>query len=165
MKSLVDLVTVIENNEECVLLEIKENSRMDLIKLGCFNGNEEMIRYTKGKNHTITIFEKDKQPYSWDFGESGYTLVSKQEDKIRRLVCDCIECDLDIYCGANKNLIKKSILGYGERKIRHEIELIYSSDHINVHKDGEFYRNFSDYDTAKKHFKDRNYEMKFIRKT
>lgn len=165
MKSLVDLVIVIENNEECVLLEIKENSRMDLIKLGCFNGNEEMIRYTKGKDHTITIFEKDKQPYSWDFGESGYTLVSKQEDKIRRLVCECIECDLDIYCGANKNLIKKSILGYGERKIRHEIELIYSSDHINVHKDGEFYRNFSDYDTAKKHFKDRNYEMKFIRKT
>ena len=45
------MVDIIENNENCVVLEVKDNKKMDLIKLGCFDGDEELIRLTKGKKH------------------------------------------------------------------------------------------------------------------
>lgn len=56
MKTLADYVEIIENNMECVILKVKPDSRMALIALGCFNGNEEMIRLTKGETQTCTLF-------------------------------------------------------------------------------------------------------------
>ena len=106
-KKLCDLVEIEENNMDCVLLKVKDNSIMDLIKLGCFEGDEKLIRITKGSNHTITIFN-DKGNYSWDYGTSGYTLVSKSMHKKRDLIAECIENDFDIYIGEDKELSRKS---------------------------------------------------------
>jgi len=50
------LVDIIENNEECVILKVKDNKTLDLIKLGYFDGNEELIRLTKGELHVISFF-------------------------------------------------------------------------------------------------------------
>lgn len=99
MKQLIDLVEVAENNENCVLLKVKDNMKMQLINLGVFNGNEEFFRYTKGRNHTITVFKKDGSSYSWDFGEDGYTLATEKLNRQRRIIVKCIEKDLNIYCG------------------------------------------------------------------
>ena len=49
------LVDIIENNENCVILKVKDDKKLELIKLGYFDGNEEMIRLTKGKDHTCKI--------------------------------------------------------------------------------------------------------------
>lgn len=57
------LVDIIENNENCVILKVKDNKNLELIKLGYFDGNEEMMRLTKGKDHTCTIFKKIKNHF------------------------------------------------------------------------------------------------------
>ena len=112
MKKLIDLVKIIENNEECVILKVNKNAKIDLIKTGYFDGNEELIRYTKGRNHQITIFYDNNSTFSWGFGESGYTLVSEKVDRMKSLIVDCIENDMNIYCGKDLKLIKESIEKY-----------------------------------------------------
>ena len=74
MKTLADYVEIIENNMECVILKVKPDSRMALIALGCFNGNEEMIRLTKGETQTCTLFYKDGGISSWSWGAGGIPL-------------------------------------------------------------------------------------------
>ena len=74
------LVDVVVNNEECVVLKVKEGKEIDLIATGCFNGDETMLRLTKGANHTATVF-RGKESFSWNWGVSGYTMVSDQISK------------------------------------------------------------------------------------
>lgn len=93
--SLKNLVNVFENNANCVILEVKPNSFKELIKLGCFSGNETMIRLTKGKEHTCTIWEGTSN-YSWHWGESGYTMVSHGMNQKRNLIVETITKDFGI---------------------------------------------------------------------
>lgn len=172
MSNLVDLVEVINNDMDNVLLKVKDNVSLDLIKLG-FNGNETMIRYTKGRNHTITIWEENnKVRISFDFGASGWTLISNIVEKQKQKIVDCIECYLGIYCGENLKLRRSSILNYN-KNIPHEVQMMYwdkeKGTNITVHKDGEFYRAFTSIIEAVSHFEDLGYsvffEEKYIAKT
>ena len=157
-KRLCDLVEIEENNMECVLLKVKEGSRLDLIKLGCFNGDERLIRLTKGRHHTYTIFD-EKSSFSWYYGESGYTIVSKQRDEMRFLIDDCIKNDFNIYIGTNPELIKKSLsihcLADTYSRVD-QIESMYWEGEKNkdvvVHKNGEFFKAFKGVNEAKKYF-------------
>lgn len=164
-KRLCDLVEIEENNMDCVLLKVKEDSRLSLIKLGCFKGDEKLIRVTKGKNHTYTIFTSDNE-YSWEYGERGYTIVSENMKKKRFLINDCIENDFDIYIGSNKELIEKSLSIHcieDTYKNENDIKIMYWEDEQNervvVHKNGEFFREFSSKEDAKKFFKDTGHEL------
>ena len=94
MKKLCELVKIVENNKECVILEVT-GSKLDLIKLGYFNGNEKLIRLTKGANQTCTIWTDNKN-YSWHWGRDGYTLVSDSMEKKGKLIQDCITKDFQI---------------------------------------------------------------------
>ena len=62
MAKLADYVEIMENNTECVVLKVRPGSRMGLISLGCFNGDEEMVRLTKGRTQTCTVFPKAASP-------------------------------------------------------------------------------------------------------
>lgn len=65
MKDLKSIVKIVENNSQMCLLEIKEGSRIDLIKLG-FWGDEEFIRYAKDDDRMITIIRKSGKHEVWD---------------------------------------------------------------------------------------------------
>ena len=93
---LCDIVTVEVNNENCVVLKVKENSFMNLITLGCFDGKETMFRLTKGSDHTCTVWTSDGKSYSWHWGISGYTLVSEKMKEQGRLIARCIVDDFKI---------------------------------------------------------------------
>lgn len=167
-KKLCDLVEIEENNMDCVLLKVKENSMLDLIKLGCFEGDEKLIRITKGRDHTITIFT-DKSHYSWYYGESGYTLVSKEMDMKRDLISNCIKHDFDIYIDSDKELIKKSLNIHSLKdtyNISHNIKIMYwngkRETEVTVNKDGQFFNYFSGINDAIKYFKDSNCILSFL---
>ena len=96
MCSLYDLVELLEDNEKCIILKVKDNSQMRLICLGCFSGNETMFRLTKGKNHTCTVFHDNGKSFSWEFGASGHTLVTDSVWKCAELICECIANDFGI---------------------------------------------------------------------
>lgn len=170
MKKLCDLVEIEENNMECVLLKVKDNSMLDLIKLGCFEGNEKLIRITKGRDHTITIFT-DKDNYSWYYGESGYTIVSKSMDAKRNLISDCIENDFNIYIGKDKKLVEKSLDIHSLKDTYNKsdfIEIMYCNgqdeNNVVVHKNGDFFRTFNGIIDAKNYFKNSNYLLNFTNK-
>lgn len=96
MSQLYDLVELLENNDECVILKVKDNMQMQLICLGCFNGNETMFRLTKGDNHTCTIFSNTGKSFSWQWGISGHILVTDSVNKCRSLIEHCITDDFGI---------------------------------------------------------------------
>lgn len=163
MKKLVDLVEIKENNEMCVVLKVKENSKIDLISLGSLDGNEEFIRYTKGKDHIITIFTEKGETYSWDFGQSGHTLISKKTKMQQELIVKCIEQELDIYCGGNRELIEKNLKDFNKSTIKHKVSISHDKErtgiNIAVYKDGEFYAWFPTYKDALNHFRDMRYKI------
>lgn len=96
MARLADYVEIMEDNTECVVLKVRPGSRMGLIGLGCFNGDEEMVRLTKGRTQTCTVFPEGGRPYSWEWGDGGSTLVSDGLSKMSRMVQECITHDFGI---------------------------------------------------------------------
>ena len=44
---LKDMVELLSNNDACVVLKVKDGQEMNLLSLGCFNGDEVMMRLTK----------------------------------------------------------------------------------------------------------------------
>ena len=64
MNKLTKLVTIIHNDSDSVIIKVKKNKRMELIKTAFFNGDEDMIRVTKtkesvGEHNTYTFFLTD----------------------------------------------------------------------------------------------------------
>lgn len=86
---LKDCVELFINNSECVVLKVKDDVRIQLIALG-FNGDEDLIRLTKGDTNTCTIWDKGGKSYSWHWGLGGYTLVSASMDAKRKKIVDTI---------------------------------------------------------------------------
>lgn len=97
MKKLKDLVDVGVNKEDCVVLNVKPGATLDLICLGCFNGDEVMFRLTKGRQHECTVwYGNEFKHYSWSWGDKGNTLVSERLSKLGNLIQSCIEDDFGI---------------------------------------------------------------------
>lgn len=86
MKNLVKLVELIEDNDNCVLLKVKEGSELDMILLGCFDGDENMIRLAKDEYNTITIFRKNGTHYCW----AGNECVVQQMNDKEKLIKKCV---------------------------------------------------------------------------
>ena len=88
---MVDFVSVKVNNENCVVFEVLPDHEMDMIATGYFNGNETLLRLTKGDSTTCTVFRKDSKPYSWDWGLGGHTLVSDKTRILGKAIQCCAE--------------------------------------------------------------------------
>lgn len=167
-KRLCDLVEIEENNMECVVLKVKENSRMALIKLGCFEGDEQLLRVTKGKDNTYTVFTS-KDSFSWYSGESGHTIVSDNTNKKATLIKECVCNDFDIYIGKNEELVKNSLsircMEDTYNRLNH-IKIMYWEGQKNksvvVHKNGEYFSSFQGLEQAKDYFKETGQVLTFI---
>lgn len=167
-KKLVDCVKIVENNEECVILEVVGSS-LDLIRLGCFNGNEEMFRLTKGTKHTCTVWTKEGKNYSWYWGAGGYTCVSDQTSKQGRLIQECIEQDFEIYIGDNKRSIQKTLYIKSIDDVKHanhNIKFMYfRPGDVCCHIDGEYFKYFKSVEDGIRHFQNNGYAVYYEKET
>jgi hypothetical protein len=91
MRKLWQITDVVTNNNDCVVLKVKGGSEMDLISLGCFEGDETMFRVTKHGKHTFTVWRKDGTNYSWYWGIGGHTLVSDSMHDKRILLMNVVK--------------------------------------------------------------------------
>ncbi len=98
MITLKNITAVAVNNNECVVLKVLEGHEMDLIALGCFDGNETMFRLTKGRGVICTVFANDKAPHSWEWGGGITTLVGHKTEEMGRKIQECIERGFGIKC-------------------------------------------------------------------
>lgn len=161
MKKLHELMTLVSNTEDAVVLKIKEGSEMDLICLGCFDGDETLIRLTKGRNQTCTIWTKDNKHDSWMWGDSGYTLVSQNTSRKGHMIQQAIEDGFDILVHGSSESIKKDMLNNSGE---HHIELWHRGGlgrgAYGCRKDDEFFRSFDSLEGAIEHFKSLGYSVK-----
>lgn len=97
-KKLAEATELAANNDNCVVLKVKEGREFDLIALGVFSGNETMLRLTKGTTVTCTLFNADKSTFSWHWGAGGHTLVSQKTEELGRIIQTCIEQVYKIRC-------------------------------------------------------------------
>lgn len=162
---LCNLVDIVDNNMECVILKVKDGKRLDLIKLGYFTGDEDIIRLTKGERHICSVFNKDGTNFSWEWGKGEYTLVDDGTRKKGWLIQECITEDFDIYIGGNIDNIIKSLFIRSLDDIKdahHFVELMYFTENDNnicVHKDRDFYKHFTSIFDAKDHFYKLGYNL------
>lgn len=150
MKKLSSMVTIFENNENCVILKVKKNQSANLIALGCFDGDETMFRLTKGCQHGCTVWHgANNKHYTWEWGERGYTLVSKSISNCGAMIRRAIEDDFGIYIGSDINKIRQTLY---KRKPKPQEEKYVAMWWGNgntgnecpvVHRRGEFWRSFS----------------------
>ena len=102
MNKLYNCVELAVNNSDCVVLKVKKGKEFDLISLGCFDGDETMFRLTKGDKHTCTVWRDGSNPFSWEWGIGGHTLVSDKTNKVGKMIQDCIENDFRIFMGKRR---------------------------------------------------------------
>lgn len=157
MKKLSTMVTIAENNEECVILKVKKNQFANLISLGCFDGDETMFRLTKGNDHTCTVWHgADNKAYAWDWGQSGYTLVSDAMSNRGRLIQNCIQNEFGIYIGSDPVKIRQTL--YKRKptpKAKKYVAMWWEGQkNIIVHRDGEFWKGFSSMESFKSFVKE-----------
>lgn len=148
-KRLSQMVNIIENNYDCVVLKVKKNQFLNLIALGCFNGDETMFRFTKGRDHTYTVWHgEDNKHYSWFSGESGYTLVSDKISKQGYVIRQAIQEDFGIYIGSDPDKIKETL--YKKKPVPKSSKFVamWFKHHTNilVHRNDEFWKGFSSHD-------------------
>ena len=55
------------------------------------NSKMAYITVTKGKNHTLTVINKDGTTWSFDWGERGHTLISASTEQLKKAVIDYVE--------------------------------------------------------------------------
>lgn len=156
MKKLYQLVTIVSNTEDAVVLKVKPGSEVDLICLGCFTGEETMMRLTKGKNITCTVWTKKGSNYSWEWGDGGHTLVSDNMSKRGKMIQQCIEDNFDILVYGSRQSIIKDM---NRRNKRHTLSLWENGIGCACRKDDEFLRYFASITTAVNHFKESGYEV------
>ena len=88
---LVDLVDVIHNDDNSVMLAIKDNiTALDLLKTGCFKGNEKYFRVTKVgdvvSNLTYTFIDENNKSWSCCTATLVTDEVHKQMSEIYKVV-------------------------------------------------------------------------------
>lgn len=151
MKKLFDLVELVSNTEEAVVLKVKPGSEIDLICLGCFTGDETLLRLTKGKSIECTVWTSKGGHYSWQWGDGGLTLVTDSMTKKGRMIQHCIEDEFDILVYGNKEAIRRD-MHRPTGVVKHTIVLWTNSMGCGCRKNDEFYRYFESKEIAIKHF-------------
>ena len=82
MADLKPSVKVVENNDDCVIFEVKKNQFNKLIACGCFDGHEKLMRITKKHDRTYTIWT-DKGHYDW---QDSMLVVEKHKEQAKLLL-------------------------------------------------------------------------------
>lgn len=95
---LYEATELVSNNRDCVLIKLKKGKELELISTGYFNGDEAMLRLTKGDSVTCTVWTKDGKHYSWYWGLGGHTLVSDSMRMRGYIIRDCIQQYYKIIC-------------------------------------------------------------------
>ena len=166
MKKLHELVELVSNTEEAVVLKVKDGCQMDLICLGCFNGDESVLRLNKGRSITCTIWTTKGTHYSWEWGDGGHTLVTENMTKKGRMIQQCVEDYFDILVYGYKESIREDMRKPSDISIHH-LQLWENAGpghDCGCRKDNEFYRFFPSLAAALQHFEDLGYEVVFQNK-
>lgn len=80
-------LNITKNTDEAILIEVVFEDMVDKMSNKGFSGKESFIKFTKGNNHTITLYDAEGNGYcQFSFGKDGNTLISDELSALRQKV-------------------------------------------------------------------------------
>lgn len=96
MNKLSKIVEILNNDEDTVILKVKDNKKIELLSVGCFNGNEDMIIISKHTNFhdglAFRLVYKDGTTFSF----TDNTLVSENIKAMKKNIIQSVVFDFGI---------------------------------------------------------------------
>jgi len=96
MNKLSKIVEILNNDEDTVILKVKDNKKIELLSIGCFNGNEDMIIVSKHTNFhdglAFRLVYKDGTTFSF----TDNTLVSSNIKAMKKNIIQSVVFDFGI---------------------------------------------------------------------
>lgn len=90
-ENLEQVFTLVEATPGQVVLKVLVNDPLTVAKFPFVSMDMAYITVTRGKNHTLTVVKKDGKTWSFNWGESGYTLISDNTERLKKAVVEYIE--------------------------------------------------------------------------
>lgn len=152
MNKLTNVVEIVKNDDEAVVLKVKEGSQIELLSTGCFNGNEKLLVISKvnwaNENLNYTIVYNDDKTFSF----SENTLVSDATNAIKKWIYQTVVFDFGIPVNERnyKRMSQFNFIKSVEDDLKHDytFELAgFSNNALVMRKEGCFVDHFS-YDEA-----------------
>lgn len=104
--NLCQVVDVIENNNNVVVLMVKENMRLALASLKGFDGTESIIRVAKGNPLKISVYSK-MHLMAWVDGCD--MPVSRRYAAMGKAIRECLEVDFGIHIGTDSEQVAATL--------------------------------------------------------
>ena len=107
---------IVSNNSEQVVLKVNADDPLTVAMNPYVSGNYAYITVTKGTEHILTVTKKDGSTFSFHWGDSGYTLISENLERLRKEVIKFIEHE-------------GILLGWNTDELPTEISIFYNSNY------------------------------------
>ena len=82
---------IVERTPDKVILRVLAKDSLTVARHPYVSADWDYITVTRGKNHNLTVIEKDGSKFDFYWGESGYTLISESLKKLKLAVIEYLE--------------------------------------------------------------------------
>ena len=82
---------LVSNSNEQVVLKVLADDPLVVAMCPYVSGDMAYITVTKGENHVLTVINKNAKRWSFDWGTSGYTLISSNTERLKKEVLKYID--------------------------------------------------------------------------
>lgn len=89
--NLKEIFKLISADEDKVILEVLADSPLKVAMFPFVSSEYNYITVTRGRDHVLTVIKKDGKTFSFDFGDSGHTLISDSLKELKKYVLKFIE--------------------------------------------------------------------------
>lgn len=97
-----DYLEITKNDNELVILKVKELTNLQIAQKPCFDSSMDYITITRGRTQVLTVISKEGGTFSFCWGDGGYTLISGNLEELKRVVLRFLETN-DIFINLISN--------------------------------------------------------------
>ena len=84
--NLNEIFKFVSADEDKVIIEVIADSPLKVAMFPFVSSEYNYITVTRGRNHTLTVIYKNGKTFSFNFGDSGYTLISDSLKELKKHV-------------------------------------------------------------------------------
>ena len=89
--NLNEIFKFVSADEDKVIIEVIADSPLKVAMFPFVSSEYNYITITRGRDHVLTVIKKDGKTFSFDFGDSGHTLISDSLKELKKYVLKFIE--------------------------------------------------------------------------
>lgn len=123
---------LVSNSNEQVVLKVLADDPLVVAMCPYVSGDMAYITVTKGENHVMTVINKNAKRWSFDWGTSGYTLISSSTERLKKEVLKYID-SLNISIEYQGQPVHQVNVYYNDWYKKWEISITPKSGHHIAH--------------------------------